>query len=566
MENMIPRAEYPRPQLVRDSYICLNGKWMFEIDHGKTGRERGLVNAETLSQEIVVPFCPESKLSGIEYKDFMASVWYKREIDVTPAAGKRYLLHIGACDYSCEVYVNGASCGVHYGGSVSVDHDITDKLVAGKNVITICAEDDTRSGKQPIGKQSSFFFSAGCSYTRTTGIWQTVWMEEVPDAYISHIKATPNAETGEVYYEITCENANGMVLTCSASFEGEDMGSAGTTVMGKVARFVLPLKEKHLWDIGQGNLYDVSLLLGEDAVSSYFGLRDVYYDGRAMVLNGRRVYQRLVLDQGFYPDGIWTAPTDDELCADVERSMAMGFNGARLHQKVFEPRFLYHCDRLGYIVWGERGNWGLDLSLPTCWAGFLPEWLEILRRDYNHPAIIGWCPLNETQGNQDTRFVTMLYDMTKAYDPMRMFIDCSGWCHVKTEVMDEHNYDPDPVHYREYYAPLEEGKQPSGTNGFTGMQAPASTTFISEYGGIALALDEGAWGYGQLPKNEEEFLTRLKGLTDVLLDNKGISAYCYTQLTDIEQEQNGLYYYDRRPKFNPELIYPILSRKAAIED
>ncbi|MBO5649510.1 MAG: beta-galactosidase, partial [Clostridia bacterium] len=214
----------------------------------------------------------------------------------------------------------------------------------------------------------------------------------------------------------------------------------------------------------------------------------------------------------------------------------------------------------------EHGNWGLDLSLPTCWAGFLPEWLEILRRDYNHPAIIGWCPLNETWNKQDKQFVEMLYDMTKAYDPYRMFIDCSGWFHVKTEIMDEHNGDPDPVHFREYYAPLEEGKEPSEKHWYTGVQAPASTTFISEYGGIALALDEGAWSYGTVPKNEEEFLTRLKGLTDVLLDNKGISACCYIQLTDVEQEQNGLYYYDRRPKLDPALIYPIFSRKAAIED
>ncbi|MBP3919389.1 MAG: beta-galactosidase [Clostridia bacterium] len=561
----LPRAEYPRPQMVRDSYICLNGKWMFELDHGCSGRARGLQNAPTLSGEINVPFCPESKLSGVEYKDFMACVWYKRTVEIQKSE-KRIILHIDACDYACEVYVNGNSCGIHYGGSVPVVHDITDKVVDGKNIITVCAEDNQRSGCQPVGKQSNGYYSAGCSYTRTTGIWQTVWMEEVPNAYISNIKLTQNAALGEVSYEILCENADGMKLGCTCSFEGKPMGQVEAVVIGRVARFVLRVDERHLWNVGEGNLYDVTLTLGDDTVSTYFGLRDIVYNGRALVLNGKVVYQRLVLDQGFYPDGVWTAPTDEELINDIKRSLAMGFNGARLHQKVFEPRFLYHCDRLGYIVWGEHGNWGLDISKPTAWAGFLPEWLEILQRDYNHPAIIGWCPLNETQRDQDKRFVSMLYDMTKAYDPSRMFIDCSGWEHVKTEVVDEHNYDQNPDSLRENYEPLKEGKPPLRENAYVHVHGTASVSFVSEYGGIAWSLGEGAWGYGNAPKTEEEFLSRIKGLTDALLDNECLSAYCYTQLTDVEQEQNGLYTYDRKPKFPPEVIHAILSRKAAIEE
>ncbi len=565
MEHNIPRAEYPRPQLVRDSYIPLNGAWMFEIDNGKSGRARGLAKADTLSGEIVVPFCPESKLSGVENKDFMACVWYKREITIEKQEGKRILLHIDACDYACEVYVNGASMGIHYGGSTPVVHDITDKAVCGKNIITVCAEDDQRSGKQPCGKQCNDYYSRGCDYTRTTGIWQSVWMETVPEAYISKLKFTPNAEAGEVFCEIICENAIGKTVTVSSSFAGKDTGAVSGTVIGRSARMMLKLTEKHLWNVGEGNLYDVTVTVGDDVVKTYFGLRDIVFDGRKCLINGKVVYQRLVLDQGFYPDGIWTAPTDGELIADIERSLAMGFNGARLHQKVFEPRFLYHCDRLGYIVWGEHGNWGLDLAAPTAWAGFIPEWLAILERDYNHPAIIGWCPLNETQKNQDPRFVEMLYDMTKAYDPTRMFIDCSGWHHVKTEVVDAHDYNQDPVSYRANYEPLKEGGRPLSKD-YVGVQPSAELSFISEYGGIAWGLAEGAWGYGNAPKTEEEFLTRLKGLTDVLLDNPCISAYCYTQLTDIEQEQNGLYTYDRKPKFPPEVIHPILSGKAAIED
>ncbi len=556
----IPRAEYPRPQMVRESFINLNGTWQFEIDHGRSGRARGLVSAPSLSGEITVPFCPESKLSGVGYTDFMAAVWYKRTVNLKKTEGRRWLLHIDACDYHTEIWVNGQSVGIHDGGSTPITCDVTDALADGENRITVCAEDDTRSGRQPLGKQSGRYESYGCFYTRTTGIWQTVWMEEVPDAYISHIRCTPSAGAGEVWYEIECENASGRSITCEAFFEGRPVGSASASVIGRVARFTLKLDEKHLWQVGDGKLYDAKLTLGGDAVSTYFGLRDVGFDGRYLLINSEPVYQRLVLDQGFYPDGLWTAPSDSELMADIERSMAMGFNGARLHQKVFEPRFLYHCDRLGYIVWGEHGNWGLDLARESCWAGFLPEWTAILRRDYNHPAIIGWCPLNETQRDQDPRFVAALYDLTKAYDPARPFIDCSGWCHVKTEVWDAHDYNGNPESFRENYAPLTEGKPPLHPD-YMGIVPDKSLTFMSEYGGIAWNMDGSGWGYGNAPKTEEEFLARLKGLTDVLLDHPNITAFCYTQLTDIEQEQNGLYTYDRRPKFDPAKIRPIFARE-----
>ncbi|MBQ8508496.1 MAG: beta-galactosidase [Clostridia bacterium] len=560
----IPRSEYPRPQMVRDSYICLNGEWQFEIDHGKSGRARGLIDAPALSGKINLPFCPESKLSGIGYTDFMASVWYKRDVEIAKS-DKRVLLHIDACDYNCEVWVNGQSCGIHYGGSTPIVHDITDKLNDGRNTITVCAEDDTRSGKQPGGKQSVRYASSGCSYTRTTGIWQSVWMEEVPAAHIASMKLTPSAANGTLLCEILCENADGLTVTAEASYEGRPVGSASAAVCYGQARMIIALTEKQLWEVGNGRLYDLKLTVGDDTITSYFGLRDVVYDGSKMLLNGKPVYQRLVLDQGFYPDGIWTAPSDDELKADIERSLAMGFNGARLHQKVFEPRFLYHCDKLGYIVWGEHGNWGLDLSRESCWAGFLPEWLEIMQRDYNHPAIIGWCPLNETQKNQDTRFVTMLYDMTKAFDPTRMFIDCSGWLHVKTEVYDTHNYDQNPETFRTNFEPLKEGKAPLCKD-YVGIIPDKRMSFVSEYGGIKWSDKQGGWGYGNEPQTKEEFLTRLKDLTDVLLDNEKISAYCYTQLTDVEQEQNGLYTYERQAKFPPEEIHAILSRKSKIEE
>lgn len=562
---MNPRNEYPRPQLVRGSYLNLNGKWQFEIDNSRSGRARGLSNPDTqLTGEIIVPFCPESRLSGVENRDFMYSVWYRREVGLTRTPGKRILLHIDACDYRSEVWVNGISVGHHIGGSSPAVYDITDAAKNGINIITVCAEDDTRSGNQPLGKQSTRYESYGCLYTRTTGIWQTVWIEEVPEVYITNLKLDPDVAGCSVHIDVEFAGNYRGEVSAEAYYGGKKVGSAVGHTSAHSAKMTVGLSVKQLWEIGEGRLYDLEIKLGEDVVKSYFGLREVYYDGRRMILNGKPVFQRLVLDQGFYPDGIWTAPSDDELKADIERSMALGFNGARLHQKVFEPRFLWHADKLGYIVWGEHGNWGLDLSRPSCFAGFLPEWIEIMKRDYNHPSIVGWCPLNETQKNQDPHFIETLHDVTKTLDPNRMFIDCSGWYHHKTEVYDMHDYNQDPESFKARLAPLTEGK-PLGKD-WAGQELPASTTFVSEYGGIGWAVGEGGWGYGKGPQTEDEFIARYRGLTNVLLDNPAISAFCYTQLTDVEQERNGLYTYDRKPKFDPAIIRAINSRKAAIEE
>ena len=564
----IPRPEYPRPGLVRSEWMNLNGKWEFEIDHGCTGRARGLAAAETLSGEILVPFCPESPLSDVNYKDFMAAVWYKRRVTLPEgwkAPGKRVLLHFGACDYETEVWVNGISVGIHRGGYVSFTFDVTDALTEGENILTVTARDDLRSHNQPAGKQSDRFASYGCFYTRTTGIWQTVWMECVPEGYIESLRLTPDVANACLDIEARCRGAEGLRLTAAATLSGREVGRAEGNVSGNVIRLKLSLTEVSLWDIGNPVLYSLSLTLGEDRAESYFGMRSIKWQNGTLILNGRPVFQRLVLDQGFYPDGLYTAPSDEELRADILRSQAMGFNGARLHEKVFEERFLYHCDCLGYIVWGEHANWQLDVSRPEAWQAFLPEWLEILQRDYSHPAIVGWCPLNETQADVDPLFVKMLYDMTHAFDPARAFIDGSGWTHVPgaTDIMDCHDYEQDPEIFRATYEPLRQGEAIR----IHRCREPQIPTFVSEYGGIWWSdTDQSGWGYGKRVQSREECIERFRGLTDALLDNPAISALCYTQLTDVEQEQNGLYTYDRRAKFDPAVMHAILSRRAAMEE
>lgn len=565
------RPEHPKPQFMRDTWQNLNGTWQFERDPGSSGVARGLFAPDVaFSETIEVPFCPESRLSGIGHTDFMPSVWYKRTFDVTAAQlCGRILLHFGAVDYEATVYVNGAPCTAHRGGYSSFCIDITDNVHEGENILTVHALDDTRSRLVPTGKQSIDYASAGCFYTRTTGIWQTVWLEYVPTAYIRSVHYLTDAESGIVTIEADLQGA--AVFGAKAFWDGKEVGEASVCSNGGRAVLTLPLSETHLWEVGKGGLYDLTLTYGDDTVHSYVGLRTLQLDGHRFLINGRPVFQRLVLDQGFYPDGIYTAPSDADLLGDIERSMRVGFNGARLHEKVFEERFLYHCDRLGYIVWGEFPSWGLNISYADSIYGFLPEWLEVLERDRNHPSIVCWCPFNETWDiagrKQFDGVLSLSYQTTKAVDPSRPFIDASGNFHVMTDVYDLHDYEQDPAVFASHYEELGKSNHLHFHHAFEDRQQydGKQPFFVSEYGGIQWSDDQNGWGYGNAPKSREEFLARLKGLTDALLDHEHIMGFCYTQLTDVEQEQNGLYTYDRRPKFDPDVIREILSRRAAIE-
>ena len=570
----LPRPEYPRPQLVRDRWMNLNGEWQFLRDHSVSGMERKLYHADSLPDRITVPFCMESALSGIGDTDFCECVWYRKEVEIPSdwlADKRRVILHIGACDYRTDVYVNGQSVGQpHRGGYVSFSYDITSYLVSGKNVLTVCATDKLRSGDQPAGKQSTQYASAGCHYTRTTGIWQTVWLECVPADYIRGVRYTPNVENASLAISATLCGGAGLTVTAVAYWQGKKVGEVSTIATHNRADLILPLSELHLWEVGVGGLYDLELTLGEDTVKSYFGMRTLSLDDSALVINGKKIFQRLVLDQGFYPDGIYTAPSEQALIDDITRSMACGFNGARLHQKVFEPLFLYHCDRLGYLVWGEHANWGLLAAKPEAWKGFVSEWMEILERDVNHPAIIGWCPFNETHvgGGQDDDLIATVAHLTRSFDPTRPVIDTSGWVHVRgaSDIIDWHDYDQNPDTFRQRYQNVAKGIPVSDRRFCPYALLPR---FISEYGGIKWDVNsqlDNAWGYGDAPKSEEEFLSRFKGLTEALLENPYITGLCYTQLTDVEQETNGLYTYDRKKKFDPALYYAILSQRAAIEE
>ncbi len=582
-----PRPEYPRPQMAREhGWMNLNGEWEFEIDHGRSGRARKLQKASQLSGKITVPFCPESKLSGVEYTDFMAAVWYRKQVAIPEHwMGQRILLHIGACDYHTWVYIDGIEVGTHVGGYTPFTFDITEYLEEGESevVVTICAEDDVRSFGQAKGKQAHTYESQGCDYTRCTGIWQTVWMEAVPRTYISSTRITPQLAAGGALVEARLTGdtlVNGGQMRLRAYAEGRVVGETVAPASGPQAGTFLHLDEVRAWSPEDPFLYDLMLTLEDDhdgsvldVVHSYFGLRSIEMNGPAVTINGHVVFQRLVLDQGYYPEGIYTAPTDAALRRDIEIGMELGFNGARLHQKVFEPRYHYWADRMGYLTWGEMPDWGLDVTHVEGLAGFLRSWMEELERDYNHPSIVGWCPFNEHDSEKTPETFRSVYLMTKAFDATRPVIDSSGWTHVETDIYDVHDYDQNPATFEARYAPLVTGdgevfrNEPAASP--SGEWKVGQPYMVSEYGGIWWNPGQlnvgGGWGYGKWPRSAEEFLARYRGLTEALLNNPAMCGFCYTQLTDVEQEVNGLMFYDRNFKFDPAIIKAITSQPAAIE-
>ena len=567
----LPRPEHPQPQMERSAWRSLNGAWQFAFDFGRSGLDRHFERRDALDTTITVPFCPESVLSGVHYTDFIPAVWYARAFTLTPEElSGRVLLHFGAVDYEAHVFVNGEPAGTHRGGYTSFCFDITDLCRAGENRLSVYAEDDNRSGKQPHGKQCESFDSQGCDYTRTTGIWQTVWLEFVPETYIQSVQYYSNITEGTLLVQAKLCGAG--TFTVKASFEGRPCGEASARAENGFAAVTLPLSELHLWDVGRGNLYDLTLTFGGDSVKSYAGMREVRIEGRSVLLNGRPVFQRLVLDQGFYPDGIYTAPDDSALVRDIELSLAAGFNGARLHQKVFEPRFLYHCDRLGYLAWGEMANWGLDYSDPAALEAFLGEWLDAVDRDFNHPSIVGWCPFNETWDREGRRqldsLLAMVYRVTKQLDPTRPCIDTSGNFHVVTDIYDVHDYEQDPASFAAHYEAFRTGGAFYDAQAARQQYDGKKPMFVSEYGGIKWNPQgdvEKAWGYGDGPATEEAFIERYRGLTEALLSNPNMFGFCYTQLYDVEQETNGLYTYSREPKFDMAVFHAINTQPAACE-
>ena len=586
----MPRTDYPRPMWMRNEWYCLNGEWEFEFDFGVSGEAREMYLNGNFNRKINVPFCPESELSGIKYIDFIPAVWYRKNMNIECPADHRAILHFGAVDYESKVWVNGKLCGTHKGGYCAFEYDITDALCNGDNTIVVMAKDDNRSNRQPSGKQCKEYISKACSYTRTTGIWQTVWLEFVPSVYLRSAKMTPHAADGSL--EVCLKGSdlcmNNYSARLTAYYKGKEVGRTAARFAGDGAFLYLSVNEIHLWDVLAPEIYDlkIELVCDEmvvDTVQSYFALRDISYNEKGLTVNGRHVFMRLILDQGFNEMGIYTAPDAEFLKKDIELSIDLGFNGARLHQRVFEERTLYYADHMGYMVWAEEAS-GLALDSAEATELMLPEWMEIVNSHYNHPAVIGWCPYNETyhQLVLHEECHKAIYRITKALDPYRPVIDASGGVHYETDMFDVHDYEQDPEKLAQYLEPMltspdyfhspvlrYRGEIPIRTEEYRGQPY-----WVSEYGGTfwnPKVVNDGkkAWGYGKAPKTEEEFAVRYEGLTKVLLSHPRVCGFCYTQLTDIEQEQNGLYFYDRTRKFSDgvyDRIRKVNQKRASIEE
>ncbi|TAM66451.1 MAG: beta-galactosidase [Microbacteriaceae bacterium] len=586
----VPRAEYPRPQFARADWLCLNGEWEFEVDR-KGLREPAHFESRRLDSAIMVPFAPESALSGVGIQGFLEVVWYRRSVDIPIAwAGRRVLLHFQACDHDTTVWVNGRQVGRHRGGFTPFEFDVTDAIDDDGPVIILVRAKDGKGIPQARGKQSDQFENYEAYYTRTTGIWQTVWLEPVEATRLSRPRITPNLQQGEFRVEVPLiGSTEGVELDVVLSDGGDEIVRRTIeTGSGSVVDVTLPIPthRRRSWSPSDPHLYDIDFVVRAngrvlDRASSYAGLRSVGIDGKRMLLNGETLFQRLVLDQGWYPDGLMTAPTEADLVRDIELAQEAGFNGARLHQKVFEERFLYHADRLGYLVWGEFADWGARVSgeqAPT--PTFITQWVEVLERDYSHPSLVGWCPLNETFEAMADEITVLddvtrgMYLVTKAIDEHRPVIDASGYSHRVdgADVYDSHNYEQDPIKFAQQMGGLADGNPyvntaPDGTA--WSVPYRGQPYFCSEFGGIWWSTTDGpstdSWGYGDAPRTIEEWYNRAEALFSVLISDPEMFGYCFTQLTDVFQEKNGIFTFDRQPKFDLARIRAIQNRPAAIE-
>ena len=599
VDRTVPRPEYPRPQLRRQDWTNLNGEWSFAFDDPDAGLANGWQNTDVATLrsndspfdcKITVPFCYQSKLSSIGDTAFHDIVWYARTFESPSLGDERLLLHFGAVDYRAAVWVNGTQVATHEGGHTPFSADVTHALAgdAGNNILVVRAEDPSRDVTIPRGKQYWKERSEGIFYTRTTGIWQTVWLEPINRSRIDSIRLTPDVDAGSIEVEVSIEGTEPeMSLRATVEFDGDQVLEDIFSVRSSLIERTLPLLRRGdapdtshladwpgpaLWSPEHPNLYDLLLELldpdGEilDRVESYFGMRKIEVKDGKVLLNDRPLYQRLVLDQGYFPEGILTAPTDEDLRRDVELAREMGFNGARKHQKVEDPRWLFWADTLGFLVWGEMAN-AYQYS-PGYVRRMTAEWQEAVIRDYNHPCIVAWVPMNESWGvpnlasaPSQAEHLLALYHLTRSLDPTRSVVSNDGWEHAITDLCTIHDYRDAEALAKSYATPesavaAEPADRPVYVPGYAYRGEPI---LITEFGGIAYSGDEEGWGYSTVAGGDE-FLERYEALIAALLRCQPVQGFCYTQLTDVEQEVNGLLTYDRKPKANLDRIREITTR------
>ena len=577
----ILRTEYPRPQFQRKNWMNLNGEWEFDYDDSKLGRTEKWYKDHSFSKRIHVPFSYQSALSGIGDTTFHDLVWYKRTFQIQTERTSRYILHFGAVDYEAWVWINGELAGYHQGGHSSFHFDITHLVKSGSNSLVVQANDSSTALDQPRGKQYWKEQSESIFYTRTTGIWQSVWLEELPETSLSNVYFTPDIDEKQIKIDYQIDSLKeDHQLDIVISFKGTTIikdtvgllsqkGSRQYSLTHAATEF-----ENWLWSPEHPNLFDVTLTLRHhnqmiDEVQSYFGMRKISVHNGEVHLNNKPYYMRLVLDQGYFPDGVLTAPSEEDLIQDIKLTKQLGFNGARKHQKVEDPLYYYWADRLGLLVWGEMANSYTFNEVAV--ERISKEWQEVIARDYNHPCIVAWVPINESWGvpnlltssKQRHHSLTMYY-LTKSLDQTRLVMSNDGWEHTKSDLCTIHDYEASRERLEARYQTVENALAflPAGKTIYApGHHYQDEPMLVTEFGGISFKQsDWDGWGYSNA-SSEEEFLSAYQAVVDAIHHSPLIKGFCYTQLTDVEQEINGLLTYDRKPKAALEKIHHITTGK-----
>ncbi|SDN90768.1 glycoside hydrolase family 2 protein [Alkalicoccus daliensis] len=573
---------FPRPQFRRDTWKNLNGMWDFAFDDNNEGEKEQWYKKSNFNKTIKVPFTYETKESGIEEEVLHENIWYHRTFEISEAErNKKKILRFQASDYRTKVWVNGIYIGEHIGGNTSFSFDITNEVLESEENSLVVKVEDGQSCLQPRGKQRWKDESFRCWYVQTTGIWQTVWMEFLPPESIKHVKITPDLDHNAVgfYYSLDGDFTNKNVeVKTLVTFKGNRIKELSFVPEGPEMsvdlNLISQLNEFRVmeWSPENPNLYDVTFSLYvegvlADKVESYFGMRKVSIKDGQVLLNNFPVYQKLLLDQGYWPDTMLTPPSEEALIEDIDKTIEMGFNGVRKHQKLEDERFLYWCDKKGLLVWSEMA--AAYKYSDEAVQNFTKEWMEAVNQYYNYPSIITWVPFNESWGvpniltnKMEQSFTEAIYYLTKSMDNMRPVIVNDGWEQTISDIISLHDYEEDGKSFIDRYQDkdhLLSNKVSHNLEKYPfakGYEYQGQPVIISEYGGIAFK-DEQGWGYGNQVTSEKEFLERYQNITDAIKQIPYISGYCYTQTTDVQQEINGLLDENRVPKVSMEKIKQI---------
>lgn len=584
--------DYPRPQFVRNNWENLNGTWDFGFDDKNVGEAEKWYESFKGNLTIEVPFTYETKMSGICDETRHDNIWYHKTIRVDGKLLEKnnYILHFEGSDFVTKLWVNGHYVGSHKGGYARFSFDITNHLHDGENELTVKVE-DSFDMQQPRGKQRWMDHNFLCFYVQTTGIWKTVWSEYVPKKSIASVKMTPNLSDAclELEYNVNApeESFNGdLLLETVVTFKDQLISKTITALTSAHQRVSVDMKTRfdrayknavHTWSPRIPNLYDISFRLLEgsdvlDEVGSYAAMREIRIDKGNVLLNNRLLYQRLILDQGYWKDSHLTPPSEEALIEDIDKIMALGYNGLRKHQKTEDERFLYWCDVKGMLVWCEAPS-AYQFSDYAA-TEFMTEWSEIVKQNYNHPCIITWTPVNESWGVTEIQtnkthqhFTEAVYYLTKTLDKMRPVIVNDGWVHTISDIITLHDYEASGERFSARYTDRKDdivSRELYFNNDMAafadGYEYKGQPIMISEFGGIAFSGDDSGWGYGGKVSSKDAFIKRFDSIVTAIKKLPYSCGYCYTQVTDIQQEINGLMDIDRNFKIDPEIIRQINER------